>query len=100
METQIWYPPRHAGWVVGELNKGTTVPVGSSVQERASPPALDLKLENSLYHMSLALFKLQSLCWSFGALFVSLCVGPLRGHFGVQPSISNVIPTNFNSQMF
>lgn len=70
-ETQIWYPPRPAG-VVGGLSKGIMAPASIFLLERAAPPTLALKTDNSTPSLTLlARFKLLSLCWILGCAFVS-----------------------------
>ena len=54
METQIWHPPACTGWFGGGLKKGTMASFVwdklleiTSVWEKAAPPAITLKLDNS-----------------------------------------------------
>lgn len=65
METQIWHPPVLADWIGGGFNKGTVVSAGNLVPERAAPPVLSQKPDNSvLPFMPLTLSERLSLCWS------------------------------------
>ena len=77
----ICHPPATAGYGdKGGFNKGTMAPASTSVCERAAPPALTPKPNNSVPpHISLVLFKLLSLLWSLWQVFASESVcGPFQ----------------------
>lgn len=68
------------GSIWRELNKEIMVLTGILVPERAAPPALIMKLDNSVPPgMCLALFERLSLLWSLGIVFMSKYSGPLGG---------------------
>lgn len=64
VETEIWWLSMSAHCVGGQLNKWTVASASTSIWEKASPPALTLKPDNSVpSHMSVALLKLMLQCW-------------------------------------
>ena len=77
METQIWHPPGPPGQ---GLSKGTMASTGTSVWEKAAPPALAPKPDNSFpLPMSLVPCELLSQHWS------SEPVSQLASKFMLEP---------------
>lgn len=65
METQTWWLPVSAHQEVGRLNKETMDSASTSVWDNAAPPALTLKLDNSVAPcMSLMPFRLLPQHWT------------------------------------